>query len=193
MKKHLLSIFLIVVLLAGCGPIIGAGMVAGGGVKELQTVKGELNQLTPGKQLLVLGPLAKTERAYYICRGDEAAELTTQFNDTGLFKADLYMGDRYADNAQRFQALRQNTPEQIKAELGLTSAPDILLTGVILHRSTVAAPAQGVLMDVGYRLKFYDLQTQQEVVIEASIKDLFQDCIPGLVAELLDRISVSGS
>lgn len=193
MKRHLLALVLIAMLLTGCGPIIGAVMVAGGGVKELKTVKGELSQLTPGKTLLVLGPLAKTERAYYICRGEETADLTTQFNDTGLFKTDFYMGERYADNSQRYLALRQKTPEQIRAELGLSTTPDILLTGVILYRSTLAAPAQGVLMDVGYRLEFYDLQEQREVVIEVSVKDLFQDCIPDLVAELLGRISRTGS
>ncbi len=84
---------------------------------------------------------------------------------------------------------KQKTPAQIQAELGLAEAPDLLMTGVILQRSTIAAPAQGVLMDVGYRLEFYDLQRPQTTQVDVRVKDLFQECITAVVDELMARIT----
>lgn len=188
MKKSFVCLLSILVL-AGCGPIIGSFMVAGGGVKDFQVLEGSAKSLTPGANLLVLGPLDKTERAYYICRGDEAAKFTSEINASGLFKADFHLADRYADNALFFASLKQKTPATIQQELGLSSPPDILLTGVVLHRSTVAAPTRGVLMDVGYRLEFYDLKSKQKVTFEVEVKNLFQDCITDVVSELLTQIT----
>ena len=181
----------LLLLLAGCGPIIGTAMVAGGGVKDFKVVDGQLQNLHPGAQLLVVGPFAKTPQAYYICRGEEAAEFVTAFNTNGLFQADFYLAERFADNAAWLKQLKEKNPEQIQAKLKLDRTPELLLTGVILHRSTVAAPAQGVLMDVGYRLQFYDLRSRQTTEIEIEVKDLFQNCVAaaadGVLAELSKR------
>ncbi|WP_020674564.1 hypothetical protein [Geopsychrobacter electrodiphilus] len=182
-------ILMLLVLLAGCGPIIGASMVAGGGVKDFTVVDGQLQNLKAGSTAVIVGPFAKTEQAYYICRGEETANFTSAFNSLGLFQADFYLGDRFAETAKKLAHLKTMTPAQIQSELGLKAAPELLITGVILHRSTVAAPAQGILMDVGYRLEFYDLQTRQTTTIEVQVKDLFQDCITDVVSDLMTRIT----
>lgn len=188
--KRICAIGLIAVfLLAGCGPIIGAGMIAGGGVKSFRVVAGETNNLQPGANLLVIGPLDKTERAFYICRGDEAAAFTSEINASGLFRADFYLAERYADNAPFVAELKQKSPAEIEKMLGLEQTPDILLTGVVLHRTTVTAPTKGVMMDAGYRLEFYDLKTRQTTTFEIEVKDLFQDCIADVVAELATRMT----
>ena len=176
------------IFLVGCGPIIGAGMVAGSGVKNFEVVTGALQNLKPGSKVLVAGPFAKTESAYYICRGEEAANFTTAFNSIGLFQADFYLGDRFDDSQKWLTSLKQKTPAQLQADLGLKEAPEFLLTGVILQRSTVAAPMQGVLMDVAYRLDFYDLQSKTTTSIEVRVQDLFQECIKTIVSDLATRV-----
>jgi hypothetical protein len=179
----------VLLFLAGCGPIIGASMVAGGGVKDFTVVSGQLQDLKPGSRVLVIAPFTKTEQAYYICRGEEAANFTTAFNTAGLFQADFHMEDRFGTDSAWLNSLKQKTPAQIQSELGLAEAPDLLMTGVILHRSTIAAPTQGIMMDVGYRLEFYDLHKQQTTQVEVQVKDLFQNCINSTVGELMARIT----
>lgn len=188
MIRRFIAVFLLL-LLAGCGPIIGSAMVAGGGVKDFTIVEGQLNALRPGAQLLVVGPFDKTPQAYYICRGEEAAEFVTAFNTIGLFQADFYLTERFADHAAWLMQLKEKSPEQIQAELKLDKTPEMLLTGVILHRSTVAAPAQGVLMEVGYRLQFYDLRSRQTTEIDIEVKDIFQDCIVAAANALAEKLS----
>ncbi len=179
----------VLVLFAGCGPIIGAGMVSGGGVKEWKTVHGQLQDLKPGSSVLVVGPFAKTARAFYICRGEEAANFTTAFNTVGLFQADFYLADRFDESQRWLDRLKQMTAQQLQSELGLEAAPEYLVSGTILHRSTIAAPTKGIMMDVGYRLEFYDLRQHKETSFEVRAKDLFQDCIDDVVSELDSRIT----
>jgi hypothetical protein len=179
----------LLLLLAGCGPIIGAAMVAGGGVKDFTVVDGQLQALRPGAQLLVVGPFDKTPQAYYICRGEEAAEFVSAFNTNGLFQADFHLAERFTDNTSWLKELKEKSPEQIQAELKLDRTPELLLTGVILHRSTVAAPAQGVLMRVGYRLQFYDLRSRQTTAIDIEVKDIFQDCVAAAANALAEKLS----
>ncbi len=180
---------LLIGLLVGCGPIIGAGMVAGGGVKDFRVISGQTQSLTPGSSVLVVGPFAKTEQAYYICRGEEAANFASAFNSIGLFQADYYLGDRFADTAGKLEHLKGLSAAQIKSELDLNSIPQFLVSGTILNRSTVAAPAKGVLMDVGYRLEFYELSTKQVTLMEVQVKDLFQECINDVVSDLMVRLT----
>lgn len=182
-------LFLALFFLAGCGPIIGASMVSDGGVKDITTTAGQIQNLVAGSSVLVVGPFDKTEQAYYICRGEETANFTSAFNSLGLFQADYHLGNRFADASEKIARFKKMTPAQIQAELVLKAAPQLLVTGVILHRSMVAAPAQGVLMDVGYRLEFYDLQTRQITTVEVQVKDLFQDCITDVASDLLTRIT----
>jgi len=179
----------VLLLLAGCGPIIGAAMVAGGGVKEFTVVSGQLQDLKPGRRVLVISPFDKTEQAFYLCRGEEAANFTTAFNTAGLFQADFHMADRFGEDPGWLEKLKQKTPAQIQADFGLAEAPDLLMTGVILYRSTLVAPAQGIVMDVGYRLEFFDLHRQKKVQVEVRVKDLFQKCIGAVVDELMVRIT----
>lgn len=180
---------LALLLVAGCGPIIGAAMVSGGGVKDLRPVIGQLNDLKPGSRVLVVGPFDRTDQAFYICRGEDASNFTTAFNTSGLFQADFYLGDRFGDLKVEQERLRHLSPQQLQQQLGLKNMPDLLVTGVILKRSTVAAPAQGVLMDVSYRLEFYDLRRQQVTSVEIRVKDLFQDCIVDAVDGLAARLT----
>ncbi len=189
MRLYRAVVIPLLLLFAGCGPIIGASMVAGGGAKDFTLVSGQLKNLKPGSRVLVVAPFAKTDQAFYICRGEEAANFTSIFNDTGLFQADFHLSDRFAKESNLVDQLKQKAPAQIQSELGLAEPPDLLMSGVILNRSMVAAPAQGIMMDVGYRLEFYDLRSQNTTSVEIQVKDLFQECIGDAVNALMNQIS----
>lgn len=186
--KIFLSVFL-VLLLSACGPIIGSMMVASNGVKDFKVVSGQLSDLKAGSKVLVLGPFAKSARGFYICRGEDASVFTSSFNQTGLFAADFHMEDRFADNSGLIAELQSASPAEIKAKLKLKDAPQLLMTGTILYRETVAAPKQGVIMKVTYQLEFKDLENGRKTVVKVEVHELFQDAIPAAVKELARQIT----
>ena len=57
----------------------------GVGVKQFETVRGNLGELHPGRNLLVFGPFAKTDEAFYICRGEDAAQLSADIDKRNNF------------------------------------------------------------------------------------------------------------
>ncbi|PLY01406.1 MAG: hypothetical protein C0623_05385 [Desulfuromonas sp.] len=176
-------------LLAACGPIIGQAMVASNGVKDFKVVKGNLADLRAGQKLLVVAPFATTPESFYICRGEDASVFVDSFNGTGLFSADFHMTGQFEDNGPLIVALKKSSPEAIRSKLELAAAPDLLLTGTIVSRETVAAPAKGIVMKVTYRLEFTDLKSGKTTVVEVDVQDYFQECIPTVVKELMKRIS----
>lgn len=175
-------------LLCGCGPIIGGMMVAGTGVKELTLVSGDYATLKAGSRIAVLGPFAKTAEGFYICRGEEAAGFASSFATSGLFQAELSVDHRFPDRLPRIGDWQGKAPVDVQAALGLDAPPDLLMSGTILKREMVAAPTQGVIMNVAYRLDFLDLHSGQKVRLEVTVKELFQEAIPAVVEELATRI-----
>ena len=180
---------LVVLLLTACGPIIGSMMVSNAGVKDFKVVSGQLSDLKAGSKILVLAPFAKAPEGFYICRGEDASVFTTSFNDAGLFVADFHMEDRFEDNSALISKLKKSSPAEIQSQLSLNDSPQYLLTGTILSRETVAAPKQGVIMKVTYRLEFTNLENSTNTVIEVEVHELFQQAIPAVVKELTKRIA----
>lgn len=170
--------------LAACGPIIGGMMVAGTGVKEVTVIQGDLGGLRPGSQVVVLGPFDKTPEAFYICRGEEAANFAHTFNESGLFKAELSLVTRFPDQPPKANDWQGHTPAAVQSELNLDDQPEIVVGGTILKREMVAAPTQGVIMDVVYQLDFLNLTNGQMTSVQVVVKELFQDAIPETVNEL---------
>jgi len=179
----------LLVLLAGCGPIIGGLMTASNGVKDFRVVSGSLGILKGHRHLAVLGPFAKTDQAFYICRGEEAASFANQIEAAGLFTAEAAIPSQFPEQLPSIARFRTKRPDQVQAALGLKTPPELLLSGTILQREMVTAPAQGVIMHVAYRLEFLDLTTNQTVTVEVEVKELFQDAIPAIVTELRNRIA----
>ncbi|MDT8444151.1 MAG: hypothetical protein RQ722_07655, partial [Desulfuromonadales bacterium] len=58
---------------------------------------------------------------------------------------------------------------------------EFIMSGTILTREMVAAPANGVIMTVAYRLEFLNLSSGGTTVIEVTVKELFQDVVPKAV------------
>jgi len=72
----------------------------------------------------------------------------------------------------------------IQQALKLTAAPDYVMSGTILRREMVAAPAQGVIMKVAFRLDFLEVATGKTVSVEANVQELFQNAVPAIAKEL---------
>jgi len=189
MKTRIILTLLFLLTLSACGPIIGQMMKASEGISQFDVISGSLTSLSPEGSLLVYGPFAKTKDAFYISRGEDAANFAAELKDQGVIQTRLFIERNFDRLEQTANELRGKTPEQIQNDLGLERRPNIILFGTILHRKTIIAPARGVIMDVGYRLEFYDLGSRKSTIVEVSIKDLAEDCIPRIVEEIVRRRS----
>lgn len=189
MKVKSLGGILILLFLAACGPIIGSAMVSSNGVKDFKVTEGQLSDLKAGSQVLIVAPFATTPESFYICRGEDASVFVDAINETGLFNADFHMENRFEDNSGLIAGLKKESPSTVQSKLHLKDAPQIIMTGTVLKRQTVAAPAKGVIMEVSYRLEFYNLTSAKKTVIEIDVKDMFQDCIRTAVKELTKRVA----
>jgi len=179
---------LCLLMLSACGPMIGGIMVASNGVKDFDVLQGKLTDLPAGSRIAILGPFDKTPEAFYICRGEEAAGFTSAFNQVGLFSAELAIDTRFPDELPQARQFKGQTPTEVQKALGLEKGPDLVMSGTILRREMVAAPAQGVIMTVAYRLEFLNLGNGRTTVIEVTTKDMFQDVIPETVEHLAKQM-----
>jgi hypothetical protein len=76
---------------------------------------------------------------------------------------------------------------QLKAEFNLKNEPDLVMFGTVLERETIVAPTRGIIMQVGYRLEFYNPATNGSTIIEITVKKHFKDCIKLVVSEIIRR------
>lgn len=188
MRSKNLLLLAMVLLLTACGPIIGQLMSASEGIKEFEVRSGRLEDLGGNRSLLIFAPFAKTDQAFFICKGEDEEHFAAEFNRVGLFKAEAYVERDARQVQQRREGLKEKSPEQLRQELGLERAPDLILTGTLLRRETTVAPSRGVVMDDSWRLEFYDPATRSSTVLEVVVRDLAEECIPELVKELARRL-----
>ncbi len=181
----------LVLLLTACGPILGGLMKIEEGIKQFEVRSGSLSDLRPGRSLLVFGPFAKTDEAFYICRGEDAAQFNAEFVRAGLFRSELYLERDYKALEQTARRLRATAPEQLKTDLGLDIVPDTILFATLTRRETTVAPARGVVMEESFRLEFYDTRAGTSTVLEVAVRDLAERCIPTLVKEFAERLGRS--
>jgi len=175
---------LVAVLLTACGPIFGQMMEANNGIKEFTVEKGTLGDLKRGESILVYGPFDKTDDAFYICRGEDAAHFAAELRKSG-FNTELYIEHTFKNLQKTAQGLRHKTPEQLREDLQLDILPDKILFGTILHRQFSVAPTKGVEVNEGFRLEFLDPKTGRSIIVEISDEELVQNSVPTIVAEIL--------
>ncbi len=187
MKKSRLLLLPLLFFLVSCGPIMGQMTRLGDGIKSFRVVSGSLASLKKGSNLLVVGPFAKGEGAYYIARGDDAAFFYSEFDRNGFVKPELYVGDKYQDPDEAASALRSLNGAELKNKLGLKAAPDFILFGKITERSTFVAPTRGILQRIGYRLEFVNTANGSSTVVEAVVRSHFSKCTEIIVDELVRR------
>jgi len=173
-------------LLAGCGPLIGLGSKMADGIGKV-TVTGDATTLRGG-DLLVYAPFAKTDRAFYICRGEEARNFADELQRRGLFTTDLYFERTPGKEETTAAELRKLNGAEIKARLGLEKQPQRILFGTFVSREESAVPLRGVVMETVYRLEFFDVASRASTVFEIEAHFLTEEMIANVVAELGRRI-----
>ena len=181
----------LMLLLSSCGPIIGQMMKMSEGVKDFKVVGGDNASLSQGRNILVVGPFDKAPGAYYIARGDEAGMFFQEFNNNGFFKSELHIGNRYGDLQEAASSIRSKSAAQLKAAFGLEASPDLVMFGTILERETIVAPTRGIIMQVSYRLEFFDTASSASTIIEITIKDHFKDCVKLVISEIIRQAEIA--
>lgn len=175
---------LMILCLTACGPLFGQMMLSDNGIKEFSVKKGSLNDLKQGESLLVYGPFEKTDEAFYICRGEDAAHFAAELKKAG-FQTELFIEHTFKNLQNTAESLRGKTPEQLREELQLDILPDKILFGTILHRHFSVAPTKGVEVHEGFRLEFFDLGTGRSTILEISDEELVQNSVPSIVSSLI--------
>lgn len=188
--RNMLVLAVLFAFVTSCGPVIGQLMRMSEGIKDFNVSAGKLSDLKKGQNLLVVGPFDKTDKAFYIARGDEAAAFPVEFEKTGFFKAESYIGNKYKDISEMTSAIRSKSAADLKRDLGLKRQPDVIMFGTILERETIVAPTRGIIMSVGYRLEFFNLKTKSSTIVEVSVKDHFSKCIARVAQEIVAKASM---
>lgn len=189
MKKSLFALVLSLFMLSGCGPIIGQFMGSGEGLNSFEVVSGQPPQVKSGASILVFGPFAKTDDAFHICRGEDAAKFSDEFIRHGL-RSELYLAHGSAGRVTLAEAKKMSGAE-LRTALGLTAPSDYLLSGTLTRRKMTVAPAHGVVMEEAYDLELLDLRTQATSQYRIAVKDLAQETIPDVAAALVKKLGVA--
>lgn len=188
MLKRLVLLVPLLLSLVSCGPIIGQMMRMADGVKNFQVVSGDLATLRKGQHILVVGPFDTAPGAWDIARGDEAATFPMEMNRAGFFTAELHMGDRYGKASKVVAEVKGKTAAQMKNDYELEAEPEMVMFGTVLSRETIVAPTRGIIMEVTYRLEFYNPATAKSTMVIITVHEHFKDCIKVVVEELARRV-----
>jgi hypothetical protein len=191
MFKRSIILIPFLLILSSCGPIIGQMMKMSEGVKYFKVVAGDISILDRGKNVLVVGPFDKEPGAYHIAQGDDAAMFFNEITAAKYMDAELYIGRKYGDLSEMVSSLRSMEQATIMKELHLQAEPDLLMFGTIIERATIVAPARGIIMEVAYRLEFYDPASKASTIVEVKVKEHFKDCIKLIVSEIVRQAGVA--
>jgi len=170
-------------LLAGCGPLIGIGSKIADGIGK-STVKGDVASLRNGGELLVYAPFAKTDKSFYICRGEEARSFADALQAQKLFTTSSYLEANPEMDKATASRLRGLDGATLKKELGLQREPRLILFGTLLERDETAIPLRGVVMETVYRLEFYNVATKASTTFEIEGHFLAEEMVKEIVTEL---------
>jgi len=187
-SKFWVVALLLIVPLTGCGLLYGQITKAGDGIKSFAVIQGDLVSLKQGGELLVYAPFSKTEQAFYVARGEEAANFATRLEAQGLFDTEYLFEADIDDVEKTAQKLRGMSAEAVQQYAGMAKAPRMILFGTLLERHESVAPTRGVLMDMTYRLEFYELASRQSTIIEVQVSHLAEECVAEVVKDLARRL-----
>ncbi len=189
MKSSRLFILLMLsLLISGCGLIYGQMTKAGDGIKSFAVIQGDLAPLKGGGELLVYAPFAKSEQAFYVARGEEAANFATSLKEVGLFRTEFFYERDIDDVEKTAKKLRGMTAAELQSFAKMQHSPRMILFGTLLKRSESVAPTRGVLMDTTYKLEFFEIATRRSTIIEVQVRDLAENCVDAVVRDLKARL-----
>ena len=116
-----------------------------------------------------------------------------EINALNNVSGELYMGRKYGDLPEMVSSLRSLGQDSLKKDLNLKAKPDLLLFGTILERETIVAPMRGIIMQVAYRLEFYDPSNRASTIVEVKVKEHFKDCTKVIVSEIIRQAALAGA
>lgn len=196
------------VLLSSCGPISGQRIKASEGLKQYEVVSGDISKLRGVKNLLVFGPFIGTGEQKQTCISGEDClypyrrdlKFVTKYNDAqrfaeglkkaGLFNTELYLQVHYDKAEETVSRLKTMNSREIQAELNLRQSPETILFGMVSKRDLEVAPLRGVVVDVVYRLEFYDPDSRQSTLLDVAVKGLFEEDLKTVISELKTRTAM---
>jgi len=187
-SRFWIVLLLLIAPLSGCGLIYGQLTKAGDGIKSFAVIQGDLASVKKGGELLVYAPFSKTDKAFYVARGEEAANFAAQLGKQGLFHAEYLFESDVDEVDKTAQNLRGMSSEAVQQYAGMDKAPRMILFGTLLERHESVAPTRGVLMDITYRLEFYEIATRKSTIIEVQVRHLAEESVKEVVKDLARRL-----
>ena len=189
------------ILLSACGPLRGKSIMATTGLKNYEVTKGDVMKLKEVKNLLVVGPFfgkgteqltctPKTACIYpdnmdinFVTKYNDARRFAHGFQEAKLFDTELYLDVDYTRIKKTTGQLKLMSSRELKKELNLKYAPDMILFGVVSKRDRKVAPTYGVVVDVQYELEFYDPASHQSITIDVDVMNLFKEDMKTIIRE----------
>ncbi len=184
-KMRLLTALAALLVLSSCGPIYSVVSKASEGIRNFEVVKGDLSMLKPEGRLLVYGPFAKTDQAYYIAKGEDAAQFAASFDQTGFQRSELYIERNFAQLEQTAEQMRGRNAARIKEDYSLKAEPETILFGTLVERGPVTVVPFRAVFPTTYRLEFFDVASGKSAVVEVKVKMRYEEIIPGIVEEIV--------
>lgn len=194
-------------LITSCGPLSGQAVKSTEGLKRFEVVKGNLAALREVESLLVFAPFLGTGGQRQECPAGEECiypynreiDFVTKYNDAqrfaeglqkaGLFATELYQQVHYDQAEATVRRLKSMTGRQIQTELDLDRRPGMILFGMVSTRNREVAPLRGVVIDVVYRLEFYNPESGQSILLDAAVKGLFKEDLRMIISEIKGRLA----
>lgn len=195
------------VLLSACGPLTGQKIKATEGLKGYKVVSGDVANLKGVKNLLVFGPFIGTGEQLQTCTPgvdclypyNRDIHFVTKYNDAQrfaeglkkarLFDTELFLQVHYDKAEETVNRLKGMDSRQIQAEFNLKQPPELVLFGTVDKRNLEVAPLRGVVVDVAYRLEFYNPDSRQTTLLEVAVKGLFDEDLKTIISELNSRMA----
>lgn len=187
MKLRTPAAWLLLAAFAGCGPIIGQAMRSSTGVKDFQAPEGALAAWAAAKRVVVFAPFDRAPGAYFLCRGQDEADLADALAEAGLFQTSFHMEREPGRARETLAALRALSPEALRARLQLPWEPDAILWGTLLERDETVAPTVGIIQTLRLRLELYPRNAADPAVVEIALRELHKDSPARIAAELKTR------
>ena len=199
-------LLLICILISACGPIVGQFMKSSEGLKNYTVVNGDLQDLKEVNNLLVVGPFEGKGTEQQTCvPGEECIypysmdlKFVTKYNDAKrfayglkqaeLFDTELYLELHYDRLSETVKRLKTMSSPEIQKELELEKLPDMILFGVVKKRDNKIAPTRGVVVDVHYELEFYRPDSQESILIDVAVVELFKEDLKTIIQETKKRL-----
>jgi hypothetical protein len=179
------------------------------GLKSYEVTKGNIMELNGVKNLLVVGPFLNAGEEHHMCtpreegtfpftsdiifitNHNDAQRFAEGFKQADLFDTELYLEAYYDRIEETVKRLKTMNSLEIKKELGLKHSPEMILFGVVKKREFKVAPKRGVVVDVQYELEFYNPDSQQSILIDVAVTELFKEDLKTIIHETKKRLVMS--